>query len=124
MSNTNNNGPNKTIKQISLEFQSYLPFIQLSPKYLSTSRSSLSSALWSSNNSSSIALGFASSVQMIFLHDPNHNLAMVVLQFVQLRIFSSSRSLYEHIRCEAVEWLGKALRLTSPHTYFFCSASQ
>ena len=68
--------------------------------------------------------GYASSIQMIFLHDSNWNLTMVVLQLVQPRIFSSSRPLYLHVRCEALEWLRKAARLTDTHTYFLCSAPQ
>ena len=105
--------------QISLEFQSNLSLIQLSPKYSSTSPSSLSSALWPSNGSPLTALGYASSVQIIFLDEPNHSLRMMVLQLVQLRIFSSIRPLYQDVRCEAVKWLCKAPRLTSSHSYFF-----
>ena len=57
-----------------------------------------------------------------FIHDRNCNLKMVVLQVVQLRIFTSSRPFYYHVRCEALEWLDKSARLTSPHIFFsmFC----
>ena len=68
--------------------------------------------------------GYASSIQMIFLHDSNCNLTMVVLQLVQLRIFSSSRPLHEQVRWKVLESLGKVARLTNPHTYFLCSSSQ
>ena len=92
--------PVNSRQQLSLEFQLCSPLIQSSPKYSSTSSLSLSLTIWLSNKCSSTALGYASSIQMIFLHDLNCNLTMVVLQLVKLRIFSSSRPSGEDVKSD------------------------
>ena len=107
--------PVNSRQQLSLEFQLCSSLIQSSPKYSSTSASSLSLALWLSNKCSPRALGHASSIQMIFLHDLNCNLTMVVLQLVKLRIFSSSRPSGEDVKtdqCVPVVFLNLTLTLS------------
>ena len=124
MSNTNKNGPSKfkisVVTRISIMFITHTIISKILVNILFVTFISIMAVKQQSLDGT----GYASSILIILLHNPNHNLTMVVLQLVWLRICSSSRPPYQHIRCEALEWLRKAARLTSPNTYFLCSVSQ
>ena len=108
MSNTNKNGPSKfkisVVTRISIMFITHTIISKILVNILFVTFISIMAVKQQSLDGT----GYASSILIILLHNPNHNLTMVVLQLVWLRICSSSRPPYQHIRCEALEWLRKA----------------